>query len=65
MVLKLGNEGNFLESIRLFVGCSSDFGIVKEEGELFFMELLSGGGSCFEKENFIDVVFEFSEIRVR
>uniref|UniRef100_A0A7I4CXT0 Protein kinase domain-containing protein n=2 Tax=Physcomitrium patens TaxID=3218 RepID=A0A7I4CXT0_PHYPA len=33
VALKPGNEGNLLESTRLFAGCSSDLGTVKEEGE--------------------------------
>lgn len=65
VALKPGNEGNLLESTRLFAGCSSDLGTVKEEGESSFMGSSSGGGSRFEKENSTDAVLELSEIRVR
>lgn len=65
VALKPGNEGNLLETTRLFAGCSSDLGTVKEEGESSFMGSSSGGGSRYEKENSTGAVLELSEIRVR
>nr|XP_024365978.1 putative serine/threonine-protein kinase [Physcomitrium patens] len=65
VALKPGNEGNLLESTRLFAGCSSGLGTVKEEGESSFMESSSGGGSRYEKDNSTGAVLELSEIRVR